>query len=148
MKIIQLTAGTGNFYCGTCLRDHALTEALRRLGHDTLLMPMYLPLVLEHEHETHKLVFGGINVYLQQKLPPFRVTPRWVDRLFDSSRLLRWASQRAGMTRSALKWASSLFLPQPWPAASSTRAKQQPPRPVGGHRSGAIVAAAGPLEGG
>jgi glycosyltransferase involved in cell wall biosynthesis len=100
MRIIHLTAGTGSFFCGTCLRDHALVKALRRLGHDALIVPMYLPLVLDDSggREESPLFFGGINVYLQQKSAFFRHTPQWLDDLIDSPALLRQAGRRAGMT--------------------------------------------------
>jgi glycosyltransferase involved in cell wall biosynthesis len=100
MRLVHLTAGTGSFFCGTCLRDHALVKALRRLGHDALMVPMYLPLVLDDSgrSEGTPLFFGGINVYLQQKFALFRQTPQWVDKLFDSPGLLRQAGKRAGMT--------------------------------------------------
>jgi glycosyltransferase involved in cell wall biosynthesis len=100
MRIVHLTAGTGSFFCGTCLRDHALVKALRRLGHDALIVPLYLPLVLDDSggHEESPLFFGGINVYLQQKSAFFRHTPRWLDDLLDSPALLRQAGRRAGMT--------------------------------------------------
>ena len=100
MRIIHLTAGTGSFFCGTCLRDHALVKALRRLGHDALIVPLYLPLVLDDSggREESPLFFGGINVYLQQKSAFFRHTPRWLDDLLDSPALLRQAGRRAGMT--------------------------------------------------
>jgi glycosyltransferase involved in cell wall biosynthesis len=100
MRLVHLTAGTGSFFCGTCLRDHALVKALRRLGHDALMVPMYLPLVLDDfgSSEGTPLFFGGINVYLQQKFAFFRHTPQWLDKLFDSPALLRQAGKRAGMT--------------------------------------------------
>jgi glycosyltransferase involved in cell wall biosynthesis len=100
MRVVHLTAGTGSFFCGTCLRDHALVKGLRRLGHDALMVPMYLPLVLDDSgrNESTPLFFGGINVYLQQKFAFFRHTPPWVDKLFDSPALLRQAGKRAGMT--------------------------------------------------
>ena len=100
MRLIHLTAGTGSFFCGTCLRDHALVKALRRLGHDALIVPLYLPLVLDDSGgpEESPLFFGGINVYLQQKSAFFRHTPRWLDDLLDSPALLRQAGRRAGMT--------------------------------------------------
>jgi glycosyltransferase involved in cell wall biosynthesis len=100
MRLVHLTAGTGSFFCGTCLRDHALVKALRRLGHDALIVPMYLPLVLDDSgnSEGTPLFFGGINVYLQQKFALFRHTPPWLDKLFDSPALLRQAGRRAGMT--------------------------------------------------
>ena len=47
MRIAHLTAGTGRFFCGTCLRDHALVDALRARGHDAVMVPLYLPLVTE-----------------------------------------------------------------------------------------------------
>jgi glycosyltransferase involved in cell wall biosynthesis len=100
MRLVHLTAGTGSFFCGTCLRDHALVKALRRLHHDALMVPMYLPLVLDDSgsSEGTPLFFGGINVYLQQKSAFFRRTPHWFDKLFDSPTLLRQAGKRAGMT--------------------------------------------------
>jgi len=100
MRIVQLTPGTGNFYCGACLRDNALVSALRKQGHDAVLLPMYLPHVVDEESmaEDAPLFFGGINVYLQQKLAIFRKTPRWLDRWFDAPALLNRAASYAGMT--------------------------------------------------
>lgn len=101
MKIIQLTPGTGAFHCGSCLRDHALVSGLKKLGHDAVMLPMYLPLVLEDDHapEHQKpIFFGGINVYLQHHVKLFHRTPRWLDRFLDSRALLRMAGRRAGMT--------------------------------------------------
>ena len=44
MRIIQITPGTGdNFYCENCLRDNELVKGLRALGHDALMVPLYLP---------------------------------------------------------------------------------------------------------
>ena len=103
MRVVHLTAGTGSFFCGTCLRDHALVKALRRLGHDALIVPLYLPLVLDDSgsHEGSPLFFGGINVYLQQKSAFFRHTPQWFDKLLDSPALLHQAGRKAGMTNPA-----------------------------------------------
>jgi glycosyltransferase involved in cell wall biosynthesis len=101
MRIIQLTPGTGGFFCGSCLRDQALVRALRRRGHDAIIVPMYLPHVLESAEPAPAapLFFGGVNVYLQQKSALFRNAPRWLDRLLDSAAVLRFAARRAGMTR-------------------------------------------------
>lgn len=99
MNVIQITPGTGNFHCGSCMRDAALVLALRRLGHDVRCVPLYLPFVTEEDHvEDSPLFFGGINVYLQQKSRLFRSTPRWIDRVFDQSALLRWATRGDHMT--------------------------------------------------
>ncbi|MCX5671317.1 MAG: glycosyltransferase family 1 protein, partial [Planctomycetota bacterium] len=103
MRIIQITPGAGtNFYCENCLRDNALVLELRRQGHDALMVPLYLPLVTEGPDATAgvPIFFGGINVYLQQKLALFRRTPRWLDRLLDARGLLKWASGRAEMTKA------------------------------------------------
>ena len=103
MKIIQICPGSGdNFYCENCLRDAALVKALRKLGHDVLMVPLYLPLQADKVEPVSNapIFFGGVNVYLQQKLSLFRKTPRWIDRWFDSRKLLEWAGQKAGMTNA------------------------------------------------
>lgn len=100
MRIIQLTPGTGSFYCGSCMRDNTLVRGLRELGHDALMVPLYLEPTLDEPSsaEGAPLLFGGINVYLQSKIPLFRRTPGWLDRLFDAPGLLRAAAKRSGMT--------------------------------------------------
>ncbi len=100
MKLVQITAGTGGFYCGNCVRDEALVKALARLGHEALMVPLYLPIVTGEPSggSDVPLFYGGINVFLQQKLSWFRKTPRWLDALFDSTPLLRIAARKAGMT--------------------------------------------------
>ena len=102
MKVVQLIPGAGNnFYCENCLRDHGLAKALRAQGHDALMVPLYLPIMTdtENKNKTMPVFFGGINVYLQQKLKFFRNAPQWVDALFDHPRLLSWAAGLQGLTR-------------------------------------------------
>jgi glycosyltransferase involved in cell wall biosynthesis len=102
VKIVFLTPGTGSYYCGACMRDNALARELHRAGHDVTIAPMYLPLMLDDTSlaglSTTPIFFGGINVYLQQKLPFFRKTPAFFDRLLNSRRLLRWAARHSHMT--------------------------------------------------
>lgn len=102
LHLAHLTAGTGSFHCGNCTRDNALVRALRAAGHEAYLVPLYLPLVLDDAPASTKapLFAGGVNMFLQQKLPFFRHTPRWVDRWFDATGLLRRVSKYAGMTRA------------------------------------------------
>jgi len=103
MKILQLIPGAGNtFYCENCLRDNGLAINLRKMGHDVVITPLYLPILTDdNKADTSVPVFfGGINVYLQQKLKFFRNTPRWVDKFFDSNFFLKIAANMAGMTRS------------------------------------------------
>ncbi len=103
MRIVQICPGSGdNFYCENCLRDAALVKAVRGLGHDVLMVPLYLPLQADKVEQVSNapIFFGGVNVYLQQKLSLFRKTPRWIDRWFDSRGLLEWAGRKAGMTNA------------------------------------------------
>jgi glycosyltransferase involved in cell wall biosynthesis len=102
MRIVTITAGTGSFHCGSCMRDNALTLALRRRGHDALMVPLYLPPILDEESAApnQNLFYGGINVYLQQTSNLFHKTPRWLDKWLDSPKLLAQVAQRAGMTRA------------------------------------------------
>lgn len=101
MRIVQLTPGSGdNFYCENCLRDLALVRAMRALGHEVTLVPMYLPLQIRNPEpmDAAPIFFGGINVYLQQKLGLFRTMPRWLDRWLDSPFLLRAIAKFSSMT--------------------------------------------------
>src|SRR5580704_7930161 len=93
MKIAMITAGAAGMYCGSCMKDNTLTAALNALGHESLLLPTYTPIRTdEPDNSFQRVFFGGINVYLEQKSRLFRGTPWWFDRLFNSPRLLRWAS--------------------------------------------------------
>jgi glycosyltransferase involved in cell wall biosynthesis len=84
------------------MRDNALARELHRSGHDVTIAPMYLPLMLDDAMlpgvEHAPIFFGGINVYLQQKLAFFRRTPAALDRLLNTSGLLRWAARHSHMT--------------------------------------------------
>lgn len=103
MRIVQLTPGSGdNFYCENCLRDVALVRAMRALGHEVTLVPMYLPLQIRNPEplEAAPIFFGGINVYLQQKLGLFRKMPQWLDRWLDSPLLLKSIAKYSSMTNS------------------------------------------------
>jgi glycosyltransferase involved in cell wall biosynthesis len=103
MRIIQITPGSGdNFYCENCLRDQALVRALNSQGHEITMVPLYLPIKMDSPKVSidAPIFYGGVNVYLQQKLGLFRKTPRWVDSVFDNRSLLSKVSKKAGMTSS------------------------------------------------
>jgi glycosyltransferase involved in cell wall biosynthesis len=81
------------------MRDNTLVSALVAAGHDALLVPTYTPIRTDERDVSQKRVFfGGINVYLQQKLALFRHTPWSMDRILDAPRLLRWVSRFAVKT--------------------------------------------------
>ena len=100
MRILHLTPGTGNFHCGSCLRDHALIKALRVRGHDALMAPIYLPLVTDREFGAQELPvqIGGISLFIQQKLTWFHKLPRFVHGWINKPDFLRRAAKRMGMT--------------------------------------------------
>src|SRR3954470_6725269 len=101
MRIAYITAGAASMYCGSCMHDNTLVTALRALGHDALLVPTYTPIRTDEADVSQRRVFfGGINVYLQQKLGLFRHTPWFLDRLLDARGLLRWVSRFAVKTRA------------------------------------------------
>ncbi len=96
MRILQLTAGAANMFCGSCLRDNALATELLRMGHDVTLLPLYTPTRTDEENVSmDRVFFGGISVYLQQHSALFRHTPWIVDRLWDSKYALKRAAQSA-----------------------------------------------------
>jgi glycosyltransferase involved in cell wall biosynthesis len=101
MRIAYITAGAAGMYCGSCMHDNTLVSALHALGHDALLVPTYTPIRTDEEDvSTRRVFFGGINVYLQQKLALFRRTPWLLDRLWDARALLRWVSRFAVKTQA------------------------------------------------
>ncbi len=103
MKVVFLTAGAAGMYCGSCMHDNSLARALRGLGVDCLLQPTYTPIRTDEisiadEH----LFFGGIQIYLLQKMPWLRFVPSPIRRLLDWAPLVRLASKRAGATDAAM----------------------------------------------
>lgn len=102
VNIVQITPGAGGMYCGGCFRDNALVAALRALGHDTLMVPLYLPLTLDEENQSAgtPIFFSGVNVYLEQKIPWFRHAPDWLHRALAAPKLLGLLGRFAGQTRA------------------------------------------------
>jgi glycosyltransferase involved in cell wall biosynthesis len=100
MKILSITAGAANMYCGSCLRDNALAAELLRRGHDVTLMPVYTPTVTDEPNVSagNPVLFGGISVYLEQHVPLFRHTPRLLDRLWDAAPVIKAFAGRSMKT--------------------------------------------------
>ncbi|HEV3215594.1 MAG TPA: glycosyltransferase family 4 protein [Vicinamibacterales bacterium] len=99
MKILSLTAGAAGMYCGSCLRDNALAAELVARGHDVTLVPLYTPTTTDEANLSRdEVLFGGISVYLQQHLAWFRRTPRALDRLWDSPRVIQTLAGRSVST--------------------------------------------------
>ena len=102
MRIAYITAGAAGMFCGSCMHDNTLVAELQRQGHDALLIPTYTPIRTDEEDVSQSRVFfGGINVFLQQKVALFRHTPRFLDRLLDANWLLNWVSRFAASTQAS-----------------------------------------------
>ena len=94
-RIAYLTSGAANMFCGSCLHDNTLARAWNKQGIDALLVPTYTPIRTDEEDvSVDQVFFGGINVYLQQKIFFFRYLPTFLDRFLDSKWLLRKATSR------------------------------------------------------
>ncbi len=96
IKIAYLTAGAAGMYCGSCMHDNTLVRALNELDCDVSLIPTYTPIRTDESSiAVDQVFFGGINVYLQQKIPLFRWLPAFLDRFLDNPWLIRRATSRS-----------------------------------------------------
>jgi len=103
MKIVNIVPGFGGtFYCGNCLRDGVFVKTLRSMGHDSILLPIYLPLSSNDTSSTPGMpvFYGAVNIYLKQNYKIFRHVPAWFHRMMDSGPILRFAAKKAGSTRA------------------------------------------------
>ena len=95
-KIVYLTSGAAGMYCGSCMHDNTLARALTKQGWDVQLVPTYTPIRTdEADISVDQLFFGGINIYLQQKVPLLRHVPALMDRFLDRPWLIRKVTSRA-----------------------------------------------------
>lgn len=89
-RIAYLAAGAAGMICGSCLRDNALVTALTRMGIDATLIPTYTPIRTdEADRSLDRVFYGGVNVYLQQRVPVFRYLPGFMDRWLNAPWLIR-----------------------------------------------------------
>ena len=90
-------------FCGNCFRDNQMVAELRKLGHQVLMIPLYLPITLDEPDQSAgtPTFFGGINVYLEQMLPLLGKMPKWLHKQLASPAILKWASGRAAKTRAS-----------------------------------------------
>ncbi len=101
-RVAFLTAGAAGMYCGSCMHDNTLARSLRTRGFDCLLQPIYTPIRTDESSvASGQLFFGGIHIYLLQRLPWFRLVPAPLRRLLDWPPLIRLATRRIGSTDPA-----------------------------------------------
>ena len=97
--------------CGSCLHDNALAKSLIRLGHDCILIPAYTPIRTDDEDVSIDQVFmGGINVYLQQKIPWIAYLPKWLDSFLNQSWIINPLTKNAGKTSPYLLGALTISM--------------------------------------
>lgn len=102
MRIAFITPGFGDaFYCQNCFRDMHIINELRDMGHEVLVIPMYLPHTLSGEfmNENIPVFYGAIGVYLKQIIP-FKKIPKIILNILNSKPLLTLASRFSGATDS------------------------------------------------
>ncbi|MDR3194852.1 MAG: glycosyltransferase family 4 protein [Tannerella sp.] len=101
MKIIFIIPGSGDrFYCGNCFRDHLQAGALRRAGHDVVVMPLYLPLRDRSFQADTPLFFPATSYYVSQKYFKKRRMPSWLEKRVASDFFLKMAASFSGTTSS------------------------------------------------
>lgn len=99
MKVAYITAGAAGMYCGTCIHDNTVATVLQKQGHNVELIPTYTPTRTDEVNVSlNRIFFGGLNVYLQQKLSLFRHTPWVFDRLLDNPSLLNGLARFSAST--------------------------------------------------
>jgi hypothetical protein len=74
MKILYLTGGAGQMYCGSCLRDNSLATELMSRGHRVTLLPVYTPTLTDEKNVSYEKVFFGGLVSTSSNIFPCFVT--------------------------------------------------------------------------
>jgi len=96
LRILLVTAGAGGMYCGSCVRDNALATELMSRGCDVSLLPVYTPTLTDEKNVSgERVFFGGVSVYLEQRVPLFRHTPALLDRIWDAAPVIRALAGRS-----------------------------------------------------
>ncbi len=104
MNIVMIIPGSGGgFYCENCLRDTGVIKVFRQRGHEATVVPLYLPMFTDDPDVAGEspVFFGGVRLYLQQKVEWLRHMPRWMARGLDSPWMLNMAAKQAGNTRAS-----------------------------------------------
>lgn len=83
-------------FCGSCMHDNTWARALHQAGIEVSLIPLYTPIRVDEENQTSSpIFFGGINTYLNDHYPIWRVLPRFLTRWLDSPFIINRVTRRA-----------------------------------------------------
>jgi len=99
MKVLFIRPGSGDsYYCGNCFRDNLQALALRKAGHEVIIMPLYLPLKRNTFQGDVPLFFPATTFYVEQKMFGNHRMPSWMKRMLGTDALLDMASSLSGTT--------------------------------------------------
>src|SRR5690606_11910925 len=94
MHIAIITAGGAGMFCGACMHDNTWARALIDAGCEVTLLPTYTPIRVDEPDLSGRRVFlGGVNAYLDHRLPPWRKVPRPLTRWLDAPCLINAVSR-------------------------------------------------------
>lgn len=94
MHIAIITAGGAGMFCGSCMHDNTWARALQQAGCQVTLLPTYTPIRVDEPDQSSRPVFlGGVNVYLDQRLPGWTRIPRPLLRWLDAPWLINTVSK-------------------------------------------------------
>ncbi len=101
MKIVFVITSSGDaYYCGNCFRDNLMAQAMKRAGHQVVIMPIYLPLRQKEFQADTPLFFPATSYYVGQKFFKDKPIPAWLKKLLGAQPLLDIAMSMAGTTTS------------------------------------------------
>lgn len=101
MKIVFIITSSGDaYYCGNCFRDNLMAQAMKKAGHQVVIMPIYLPLRQKEFQADTPLFFPATSFYVGQKLFKDRSMPSWLKKLLGTQPMLNLAMSMAGTTTS------------------------------------------------
>lgn len=101
MHIAIVTAGGAGMFCGSCMHDNTLANALLAAGADVSLLPTYTPIRVDEKNRSEKTVhLGGLNVYMNSRFRWWRSLPQTFKRWFDRPGVINFAT-RFGVSNDA-----------------------------------------------
>ena len=106
MNLVQITPGAGGMYCGGCFRDNALVAALRRAGHEALMVPLYLPLTLDEPDQSASTPILRHSMAVSKRLSltgSYAADSRMIIRM-PITTPISWNSSAQSMPRSRRCW--------------------------------------------